>query len=121
MERVRWPLPCCRCCRQIGVNTSSPIRTKQRWPRCRHGSPAGVGCAARRWTLPAMAATQNPGRDLAALVALVRPGGLAMLVQPRDSEFLDLAAFLPNHPSHGLPRAKDWRGALVDAGLEEVI
>jgi acyl transferase domain-containing protein/NADPH:quinone reductase-like Zn-dependent oxidoreductase/acyl carrier protein len=67
----------------------------------------------------AIATTSQPSRDLAAIAALLKPGGLLMLPAPQTGGFLDLvAATVP-----GLLEASeiDWPRALRDAGFTDVV
>ncbi|HEV2185879.1 MAG TPA: SDR family NAD(P)-dependent oxidoreductase, partial [Stellaceae bacterium] len=66
----------------------------------------------------AIATTSQPRRDLAAIAALLKPGGLLMLPTPKASGFLDLVATA----APGLLSAAeiDWPRALKDAGFAEV-
>src|SRR5579864_136010 len=66
----------------------------------------------------AIATTSQPQRDLAAIAALLKPGGLLMLPTPEASGFLDLVATA----APGLLSATeiDWPRALKDAGFAEV-
>jgi phthiocerol/phenolphthiocerol synthesis type-I polyketide synthase C len=67
----------------------------------------------------AIATTSQPGRDLAEIAALLKPGGLLMLPAAPAGGFLDLAAAAVP----GLLEAAeiDWPLALHDAGFTEVV
>src|SRR4029077_20047079 len=55
------------------------------------------------------------GRDLAAIRILLKPGGLLLLMVPKECGFLDLACGMsPNHASES-----DWRRLVLDAGFGE--
>jgi len=86
-------------------------------------SPAEQGVAPASHDIviagPALVTAAEPGRDLTAIAALLKPGGLLMLPAPQTGGFLDLVAAAV--PGFLTATETDWPGALRDAGLEEVI
>ena len=70
-------------------------------------------------TRAATVTTPHLDRDLAAIAALLKPGGLFIAVVPKATGFLDLAAAL--HPTLLDTAEIDWPRALTVAGFDEVI
>ncbi|HUI35250.1 MAG TPA: SDR family NAD(P)-dependent oxidoreductase [Stellaceae bacterium] len=64
---------------------------------------------------PAFATTSQLGRDLAAVAALLKPGGLLMLPIPQAGGFLDLVTAAA--PEFLFATETDWPRALKDAGF----